>query len=256
MDKQPAIFNLADAGDTVGAFALLDGGNVAIDARDGDGRTALHHAAAAGHAQLLHALIARGGKFETQDGGSWSPLHSAASAGRDECVQELIAAGAGLELGAGGSGSTALVLAASKGHAGVVRALVSASANALAVDGSGGTALHRSAAKGHLAVMEILIASHPKLIDLRDRAGNSAFHLAAIHEQAAACIALAEAGAELTTTNAEGESPSSLLKPSLRSQLGLLGEAEEAEDHTDWLSAHYPVPQPNANASGRAGLYL
>ena len=29
-----------------------------------------------------------------------------------------------------------------------------------------------------------------------------------------------------------------------RRQLGLLGPEEAAEDHTDWLSEHYPVPPP------------
>ena len=82
------------------------------------------------------------------------------------------------------------------------------------------------------------------MIDARDKSANTAFHIAATHEQEAACVALAEAGAELTTTNTEGESPAALLKPSLRSQLGLLGpDEEEEQDHTDWLANNFPVPK-------------
>ena len=57
-------------------------------------------------------------------------------------------------------------------------------------------------------------------------------------------LALAEAGAILETVNAEGEAPGTLLKPSVRSQLGLQTDAEEEEDHTDWLAANFPVPEP------------
>ena len=49
--------------------------------------------------------------------------------------------------------------------------------------------------------------------------------------------------AELETTNADGERPRQLLKPSLRAQLGLqTEEEEEQEDHTDWLGANFPIP--------------
>lgn len=250
-----SIFALADAGDTTGVISLLKDGK--IDGRDSDGRTALHHAAVAGHASLVEALVQRGATRETVDDGGWSPLHSAAAAGRAECVTALITADAtNLKAGAGSSGSTALILAASKGHARIVRTLLEARANALAVDGSGGTSLHRAAAKGHVAVLEALLTLRHDLVDRRDREGHTAFHLACIHEQPDACIALAEGGAELETTNAEGEAAASLLKPSLRSQLGLLGPEEAAEDHTDWLAEHYPVPQHKVAAPGSSGLYL
>ena len=243
------IFSAADSGDPTAVLKLLDEpGAASIDARDDDGRTLVHHAAAAGHTPLLQALLGKGAAFETVDGGGWSPLHSAASAGRAEAVAELVTAGASLETGAGSSNSTALIFAASKGHAAVVQTLLGASANAMATDKSGAIPLHRAAGKGHIAVMEILLAALPAgaMINTRDKTGHTAFHIAAIHEQVGACIALAEANAELDTENAEGEAPASLLKPSLRSQLGLLLAGEDAEmkeDHTDWLGANYPVPK-------------
>ena len=172
----------------------------------------------------------------------------------------LLAATSANSLFAGTASTHPLILAASKGHAGVVQALLRASANVLAVDATGGTALHRSAGNGHVAVIETLLAAaKSKLLDRKDNEGHTAFHLAAIHEQSAACIALAEAGAELNTINGDGEAPASLLKPSLRSQLGLLGDEESAEDFTDWLAEHYPVPNPAAKAAGAGGaggMYL
>ena len=245
----------AAAGDSRAVLTLLDEGTK-IDERDGDGRTVLHHAAAAGHAHLVETLLGRGAQFETVDEGAWSPLHSAASAGRGEVVDVLVKAGAQLEKGAGSSGSTPLVLGSSKGHQNVVRALLGGGANTLAVDSSGATSLHRAAGNGHVAILDMLISCHVSatsgtvLLDKRDKAGHTAFHIAAIHQQEAACVALAEAGVDLETVNAEGIAPASLLKPSLRSQLGLTVEGvdEDEEDNTDWLGMNFPIPQPARGA--------
>lgn len=239
-----SVFSAAAAGQLDVVCTLLDEG-AKLDARDSDGRTALHHAAANGHAVVVQSLLERGARFDTFDEGNWSPLHSAAAAGRAEVVAYLIAAGTDIDASAASSGSTALVLAASKGRTDVVRVLLGKGANPLATDASGATALHRAAGKGELAIVELLLGALPAgtLIDVRDREGQTAFHVAAIHEQEGACVLLAEKGADLDTLNVAGESPKSLLKPSLRSQLGLADAEEEEADHTDWLSANYPVPQ-------------
>ena len=195
---QEGWFGAAARGDVQSVFALLEANESAasIDASDTDGRTALHHAAAAGHAELVTALATRGGKAHRVDDGKWSPLHSAAAAGHALACSALLAAGAaqGIEAGAGSSGSTALILAASKGRAAVVRTLLGAGASTQAVDGSGATALHRAAGKGHLEIVETLLeggGSAAALLDARDKEGHTAFHVAAIHEQAAACVLLA-----------------------------------------------------------------
>ena len=241
--SEPTVFSAAAAGDVAGVLACFSAGR--IDAQDSDGRTALHLAAAAGHSEVVKCLIERGAQVSTVDEGNWSPIHSAAAAGRSECLMDLLAAGANVDARAGSSASTALILAASKGRLEIVRALLLASANVQAVDKSGATALHRAAGRGELAIMELLLGALPAgtVIDARDGEGHTAFHVAAIHEQEHACVLLAEKGAELNTSNAGGEVPKALLKPSLRSQLGLADDEEAAEDHTDWLNASFPVPK-------------
>ena len=113
---------------------------------------------------------------------------------------------------------------------------------------------HRAAGRGHVAVIKLLLESQQAvarsaLMDACDKEGHTPFHLAAIHRQADACVALGEAGANLETTNGRGEAPADLLPLSLRSHLGLKGKDGmdiDEEDATDWLGANFPVPEPKA----------
>ena len=165
-----SVFSAAAAGQLDVVCTLLDEG-AKLDARDSDGRTALHHAAANGHAVVVQSLLERGARFDTFDEGNWSPLHSAAAAGRAEVVAYLIAAGTDIDASAASSGSTALVLAASKGRTDVVRVLLGKGANPLATDASGATALHRAAGKGELAIIGATRRSSCWHLDRRARQG-------------------------------------------------------------------------------------
>lgn len=58
------------------------------------GKTALHLAAAAGHAAVVKVLLERGASVETKDAVGETPLHLAVSEGRAACVVELLRNGA------------------------------------------------------------------------------------------------------------------------------------------------------------------
>lgn len=64
-----------------------------IDLADMHGRTALHHAAAQGHADVIDELWPRGCKFDAVDVRGWTALHYAAHAGHTEVVGKLVIAG-------------------------------------------------------------------------------------------------------------------------------------------------------------------
>ncbi len=61
-----------------------------LDARDNDGLTVLHHAAAVGAARIVIVLIGAGADFKARDNAGWTPLHHAASTGNPETVLALL----------------------------------------------------------------------------------------------------------------------------------------------------------------------
>jgi ankyrin repeat protein len=88
-----AAFDAAAAGRRARVENLLDGG-VAVDSRNGAGRTLLHVAASHGHDELVQSLIARGSQVGAADPNGDTPLHLAAAAGHDGTVRTLLSAGA------------------------------------------------------------------------------------------------------------------------------------------------------------------
>ena len=89
---QPAL--LAAAGgdeDDPAGVALLLRLKARVDARNGDGRSALHEAAFAGHDQIVQALLAAGADVVSVDGRHRTALHEAARGGHLPIVERLLA---------------------------------------------------------------------------------------------------------------------------------------------------------------------
>ncbi len=96
------------------ASLLLDRG-ADIDAKNGDGRSALAESALRDSSAVLPVLIAKGADLNLRDNSSQTPLMLAAANGSLFAVAALLKAGADLELKTD-SGRTALDLAREKGH--------------------------------------------------------------------------------------------------------------------------------------------
>ena len=78
---------------------LLHGGGEsclsgAADARDTHAATPLHYAAALGHTERMHELLAEGAEVDARDFGGFTPLHWAALARATAAAHVLLAAGA------------------------------------------------------------------------------------------------------------------------------------------------------------------
>ncbi len=116
VDGQPAL--LAAAGgeddDPAGVLLLLKL-KAKVDARNGAGRSALHEAARAGHAEIVDALLAGGATPAVADAGGCSPLHEAARGGHldvlDRLLEKLPSGGAAEVASQDGHGRNVLALA-------------------------------------------------------------------------------------------------------------------------------------------------
>src|SRR5690606_6936916 len=88
---------LAAAGveeDDAAGVGLLLKHKARVDARDAQGRSALHEAASAGHVEIVQALLAAHADLQARDAEGRTPLLAAVVAGKPAAVQALVEAGA------------------------------------------------------------------------------------------------------------------------------------------------------------------
>jgi ankyrin repeat protein len=152
-----SLFEASRAGDVDRVRALIARGDD-VNAAEGDGMTALHHAAESGKVAAAELLIEAGADLEVKTRiGAHTPLHVASASGRAGVVALLVAAGADVNAKTT-TGATPLHFAAASGSAEAVAALLSGGAE---VDPRepvwGETPLMFAAAGGRTAVIELLL---------------------------------------------------------------------------------------------------
>ncbi|GJP37363.1 hypothetical protein CLOM_g21776 [Closterium sp. NIES-68] len=197
-DEEQAVWRAAEAGDEAHFMTLAGDHLVAARAlRNDDGRSAIHVAAAGGHAGAVRALL-RGvegaesaGHVNVSDDEGWTPLMSASSSRRTAVVDVLLKAGA----------------------------------DAMAVNRGGRAALHYAASKGHVAIVHSLLRSpevQKRGINQRDKVGCTPLHRAAGANQSEACEVLLEEGAAIDATDAAGRTPAMAAAECAHDQVVLL----------------------------------
>ncbi|MGE0616938.1 MAG: ankyrin repeat domain-containing protein [Bacteriovoracia bacterium] len=107
----------------------------------GDGRSALHLAAAYGHAELVEALLAYGARVDQPNRVHETPLYVAAERGEFESVQLLLQAGANADAATKYTKMTPLLAASEKGFARVAQLLLKSKVNIEHRDAFGRTPL-------------------------------------------------------------------------------------------------------------------
>lgn len=173
MKANLSLHEAAEAGDLARAEALLSQDPYLTTATDGSKETALHRAAAAGHADLAERLLAHAAAVDPVSHAGRTPLHHAAESGHLAVAKALLdhRAKPG-PLNA--QGETPLHLAARRGHVDMVRLLLTRGADPNAMGEYTGSPLHEAAANGRTAAAEILLA-HGALANAQSRGAASAW---------------------------------------------------------------------------------
>ena len=144
-----------------------------IEARDGQGRTALLLATHANSIEIARALIEAGADVNAKDAIKDTPYLYAGAEGRDEILKMILATGRANLKDTNRYGGTALIPAADKGHPSTVRTLIEAGVDIDHVNNLGWTALMEAVILGdggpiYQEIVGILVDAGAKQITDRD----------------------------------------------------------------------------------------
>uniref|UniRef100_A0A673AM39 Ion transport domain-containing protein n=1 Tax=Sphaeramia orbicularis TaxID=375764 RepID=A0A673AM39_9TELE len=171
-----------------------------VSCEDNEGCTPLHYACRLGIHDSVKNMLGLSGQLglECKSKDKKSALHFAAQYGRiNTCHQLLDSIKDSRLLNEGDErGQTPLHLASAGGHTKVVQLLLRKGA-LFHSDYKGWTCLHHAAAEGYTQTMDILLSAHIKLLDKIDEDGNTALHVAARQGHVAAVKLLLSRGAEI-----------------------------------------------------------
>ena len=137
--ESASLISAVQEGDIQRVAQLLDAG-LDIDGTDADGRTPLHHAAAAGHYRLVEKLVRIGASVDARAQDSTTPLGAAAEAGHTDVVRLLKLAGADVSRPQG-LGRTPLIVSSRLWDSAMVHLLLELGADSGERDRAEGTAL-------------------------------------------------------------------------------------------------------------------
>ncbi|XP_041757464.2 caskin-2 isoform X4 [Coregonus clupeaformis] len=156
-----------------------------VNYQDGDGFSALHHAALTGTTDLLSVLLEAQATVDIKDRNGMRPLHYAAWQGKADSVLTLLRAGAGVN-GVSQDGHIPLHLAAQYGHYDVSEMLMQHQSNPCLINKTKKTPLDLACEFGRVKVAQLLLSSNMVVALLEgdrkeptDSGFNTPLHLAA-----------------------------------------------------------------------------
>ena len=200
--KYPLIFEIKHGNERLTLFVE----NTDVNAKDGDGMTALQHAIIKEYPQLLDKLLAHQDiEVNSQDGGGLTALHHAVMQGNQQAVAALLAhEGIDVDI-KDGSGLTALHHAVLEKNQHAVNALLAHEGiDANIKDGNGLTALHH-AVKPYPNSLDRLLSHKAIEVNSQDGDGLTALHYAVLQGSTRAVKALlAHEGIDVEVEDGQG----------------------------------------------------
>ena len=162
-DAAPALLSAAGGeDDDASGVQLLLKHKARVDARDANGRGALHAAARAGHAGIVNALVEAGADVRARDGEGRTPLHDAAEGGNAAVVDALHAAGAEIAaVDQAGRNALAFAALAELPSAATVKRLLELGADPQLAGADGRTPVDIAAAAGRWSLVSLLDPGYP-----------------------------------------------------------------------------------------------
>jgi hypothetical protein len=198
------VFYIIETGKFLSLINLVKSGTNLAQV-DGQGCTALHHAAKFGRDDMVKFLIAKGLALDRLCERKRAPVHYAAQAGSPKVVQLLVDAGADLAL-IDATGASPLHLAAAAGKLEALKCIISYGISWTATLSKGKIALHTAAFHGHTEIVEYLVELGADL-HTADAQGGTALHYAAVGGHIACCEWLVSNGASTTATDSQMRTP-------------------------------------------------
>jgi ankyrin repeat protein len=151
------IFAAAIVGHTDQVAALLKQDPKLINARDGDGKTALHWAALYGQTKMMELLLAEKADVNSLDKDGFTPLHWAATFNQSDAVKVLLANKADTTIKVQKYGWTPLRLAVIHGHMATAEALLNGGADPNLEDKENIPLLHQAVIRGKKEMLGLLL---------------------------------------------------------------------------------------------------
>jgi cytohesin len=189
--------------------AMLRAGlECALNWKGGQTKTALHHAAAGGHFDVVAYLLCKEARVGIKDFIGRTPLMLACEQAPLEVVQILLVVGGGQGQGLDATdnqGETALHRAARGGNKEVVPLLLRKGLQAGSTNREGGTPLMLACEEGHRQVVQMLLeATQGEGVDEQDLDGMTALHYAAKGGDKDVAAFLLSKGAQANTRDEAG----------------------------------------------------
>jgi ankyrin repeat protein len=167
------IFAAAIVGHVDKVAALLKQDPKLINARDSDGKTALHWAALYGQKKVMELLLAEKADVNLLDEDGFTPLHWAATFNQSDAVKVLLANKANMNLKVQKYGWTALRLTVIHGHMATAEALLNGGADPNVKDAENIPLLHQAVIRGKKEMVGLLLDKKAD-VNTKDRDGETA----------------------------------------------------------------------------------